>query len=628
VATNAIIEGKTARVGMLVTRGFRDILEIGRQIRSRLYDVHLQKPAPLVPRRWSLEVTERLDAEGQVLEPLDVEGVRRAVRQLRDEGVEAVVICFLHAYLNPAHERAAAAVVRQEMPETWLSVSSEVCPEFREYLRGSTAAVNAAVMPIVSRYMDAIETRLAALGATAPFYVMQSNGGVMTSASAKERPVYMVESGPAAGVIAAGAVASSYGYRNVLSFDMGGTTAKVGLIQDGQFRVSTEMEVGAQAVTPLGEGRGGGYPVRTPVIDLVEVGAGGGSEAWIDAGGALRVGPRSAGARPGPACYGLGGTTPTITDANVVLGRINPAFFLGGEMMLDTDAARRAIVEGVATPLGLDPLAAASGIIEIANAHMIGAMRLVSVQRGYDPRDFVLVAFGGAGPLHANALARELGIPTVLVPPSPGIASAVGMLVTDIRHEFVATRRLRLDSLTPAALDALFADFAAEGDARLTRDGVPASDRRTLRSADLRYHGQSFELSVTVPPGPLAAADIDRLRAEFHASHERAYGYAAPDDPVELVNVRLAAVGVTPKPRRAPLREGGPSAAAAVKGRRDVWFAETNGFRETVVLDRAKLLRGNVIAGPAIIEEHDASTLVHPGWTATVDEHANLVLRP
>ena len=343
VATNAIIEGKTARVGMLVTRGFRDILEIGRQIRSRLYDVHLQKPAPLVPRRWSLEVSERLDAEGAVLEPLDVGEVRAAVRRLRDERVEAVVICFLHSYLNPAHERAAAAIVREEMPDVWLSVSSEVCPEFREYLRGSTAAVNAAVMPIVSRYVDALESRLAALGATAPFYVMQSNGGVMTSASAKERPVYMVESGPAAGVIAAGAVAAPYRYANVLSFDMGGTTAKVGLIQDGRLRLSTEMEVGAQAVTPLGEGRGGGYPVRTPVIDLVEVGAGGGSEAWIDAGGALRVGPRSAGARPGPACYGLGGATPTITDANLALGRLDPAFFLGGEMTLDADAARRAI---------------------------------------------------------------------------------------------------------------------------------------------------------------------------------------------------------------------------------------------------------------------------------------------
>ena len=628
VATNAIIEGKTARVGMLVTRGFRDILEIGRQIRSRLYDVHLQKPAPLVPRRWSLEVGERLDADGAVLEPLDEREVRAAVRRLRAEAVEAVVICFLHSYLNPVHERAAAAIVRKEMPEAWLSVSSEVCPEFREYLRGSTAAVNAAVMPIVSRYVDALESRLAALGATAPFYVMQSNGGVMTSASAKERPVYMVESGPAAGVIAAGAVAAPYRYANVLSFDMGGTTAKVGLIQDGRLRLSTEMEVGAQAVTPLGEGRGGGYPVRTPVIDLVEVGAGGGSEAWIDAGGALRVGPRSAGARPGPACYGLGGTTPTITDANLVLGRLDPAFFLGGEMRLDAGAARRAVASQVAGPLGLDPLAAAGGIVEIANAHMIGAMRLVSVQRGYDPRDFVLVAFGGAGPLHANALARELGIPTVLVPPSPGIASALGMLATDIRHEFVATRRLRLDGLAPAALDALFADFVAEGEARLDRDGVAPAERRVLRSADLRYHGQSFELPVTVPPGPLAASDMERLREDFHAMHERAYGYAAPEDPVELVNVRLAAIGVTPKPRRAALAEGGPSAAPALKGRRDVWFAETAGFRPTQVLDRGKLLRGNVIDGPAIVEEPDASTLVHPGWMATVDAHGNLALRP
>jgi N-methylhydantoinase A len=448
----------------------------------------------------------------------------------------------------------------------------------------------------------------------------------MTSASAKERPVYMVESGPAAGVIAAGAVAAPYRYANVLSFDMGGTTAKVGLIQDGRLRLSTEMEVGAQAVTPLGEGRGGGYPVRTPVIDLVEVGAGGGSEAWIDAGGALRVGPRSAGARPGPACYGRGGTTPTITDANLALGRLDPGFFLGGEMRLDADAARRAVTERVAAPLGLDPLAAASGIVEIANAHMIGAMRLVSVQRGYDPRDFVLVAFGGAGPLHANALARELAIPTVLVPPSPGIASAVGMLATDIRHEFVATRRLRLDGLEPAALDALFADFAAEGEARLARDGVPPVDRRMIRSADLRYHGQSFELPVTVPPAPLSAGDVARLRDEFHAMHARAYGYAAPEDTVELVNVRLAAVGVTPKPRRAPLPSGGPSAAAALKGRREIWFAEAGGFRPTQVLDRGKLLGDNVIEGPAIIEEHHASTLVHPGWTATVDEHANLRL--
>ena len=627
VATNAIIEGRTARVGMLVTRGFRDILEIGRQIRSRLYDVRLQKPAPLVPRRLSLEVTERLDHEGHVLQPLDVEEARRAARRLRDERVDAVVICLLHSYLNPVHERALADIVRKELPGTYLSVSSEVCPEYREFLRASTTAVNAAVMPIVSRYVDALEARLHALGATAPFYVMQSNGGVMTSASAKARPVYMVESGPAAGVIAAGAIAAPYGHRNVLSFDMGGTTAKVGLIQDGQLRLSTEIEVGAQAVTPLGEGRGGGYAVRTPVIDLVEVGAGGGSEAWIDAGGALRVGPRSAGARPGPACYGRGGATPTITDANLVLGRLNAAFFLGGEMALDAEAARRAVAERVATPLGPDVEAAAAGIVEIANAHMIGAMRLVSVQRGYDPRQFVLVAFGGAGPLHANALARELGIPSVLVPPNPGIASAVGMLMTDIRHEFVTTRRLRLDTLTPATLDALFAEFLAEGAARLDRDGVPPADRRMVRSVDLRYHGQSFELSIAVPDGALSADDVGQLRREFDAAHERAYGYAAPEDAVELVNVRLAAIGVTPRPRRAPLPAGGADAAAAVKGQRAVWFGEVGGWTTTDILDRTKLVSGNVVTGPALIEEHDASTLVHPGWTARVDEHGNLLLQ-
>jgi N-methylhydantoinase A len=562
-----------------------------------------------------------------VLAPLDLDEVRQAAQHLREAGVEAVVVCLLHAYVNPAHERAVAAVVREELPGVHLSVSSEVCPEYREYLRASTTAVNAAVMPIVSRYVDALESRLHALEVRAPFYVMQSNGGVMTSASAKARPVYMVESGPAAGVIAAGAIAAPYGYRDVMSFDMGGTTAKVGLVQDGQLRLSTEIVVGAQAVTPLGEGRGGGYAVRTPVIDLVEVGAGGGSEAWIDAGGALRVGPRSAGAHPGPACYGRGGATPTITDANLVLGRLNPAFFLGGEMALDAGAARRAIVDRVATPLGLDPLAAAAGVVEIANAHMIGAMRLVSVQRGYDPRQFVLVAFGGAGPLHANALARELGIPAVLVPPNPGIACAVGMLMTDLRHEFVTTRRLRLDTLTPAALEALFADFLAEGAARLDRDGVPAADRRMHRSVDLRYHGQSFELPVPVPPGSLTDADVARLRAEFDAAHERAYGYAAPEDAVELVNVRLAAIGVTPRPRRAPLPQGGRDPAGALKGTREVWFAEAGGWRKTDVLDRTKLLSGNVVAGPAIVEEHDASTLVHPGWEAAVDQHGNLLLR-
>src|SRR5919109_5076272 len=484
VATNALIEGKTASLGMLTTQGFRDLLEIGRQIRARLYDVHLTKPRPLVPRSWSFGIRERLDAEGRVLEPLDVEAVRQAVRQCKAAGREAIVCCLLHSYINPEHERLAAAIVREEYPEAFLAISSEVCPEFREYLRASTTAVNAAIMPLVSRYLDALESQLQARHITAPFYVMQSSGGVMSVQSAKHKPVYMIESGPAAGVIAAGAVAAPHGYANVISFDMGGTTAKVGLIQDGQLKLSTEFEVGGQAITPLGEGRGSGYPVRTPVIDLVEVGAGGGSEAWIDVGGALRVGPRSAGAVPGPVCYGQGGTTPTITDANLLLGRLNADFFLGGEIALDLAASREAVSAHCGQPLNLDPLQAASGIVEIANAHMMGAIRLISVQRGYDPRDFVLVAFGGAGPLHANALARELGIPTILIPPSPGIASALGLLMTDLKHEFVATRRQLLADLEPSALVDLFSDYEAQGDGVLAAEGVAPPQRHLARTLD------------------------------------------------------------------------------------------------------------------------------------------------
>lgn len=628
VATNALIEGKTARLGMITTRGFRDILEIGRQIRSRLYDVHLTKPQPLVSRRWSFEVRERLDAAGNVLEPLDREEVRQVAGQLKAAGVEAVVCCLLHSYINPTHEFEVARIVREEYPEAFVSVSAEVCPEFREYLRASTTAVNAAVMPMVWRYLDALDTQLQHRGVSAPFYVMQSSGGVMSVASAKQKPVYMVESGPAAGVIAAGAFAAAHQYRQVLSFDMGGTTAKVGLIQDGQPRLSTEFEVGGQAITPLGEGRGGGYPVRTPVIDLVEVGAGGGSEAWIDAGGALRVGPRSAGAVPGPACYGQGGTTPTITDANLLLGRLNPAFFLGGEIALDVTASRTAIIAQCAQPLGLEPLPTANGIVEIANAHMIAAMRLISIQRGYDPRDFVLVAFGGAGPLHANALARELGIPTILIPPSPGIASALGMLMTDIKHEFVATRRHILSDLKPAALDALFADFVIQGEALLEREGVISHQRRMLRSVDLRYRGQSHELSVTLPSGPLTQEHLTTLHEQFHATHARAYGYAAPEDAIELVNLRLTALGVSPKPRLQALPRGSGDITPAVKGQRDVWFSNTADFLPCAIVDRTLLRWGDVVPGPAVIEELDATTLVHPGYQASVDQHGNLLLQP
>src|SRR5919201_631797 len=627
VAPNALIEGKTASLALLTTQGFRDILEIGRQIRARLYDVHLTKPRPLVPRRWSFGIRERLDAEGRVLEPLDVEAVRQVVRQCKAAGIEALVCCFLHSYINPEHERLAAAIVREEYPEAFRSVSSEVCPEFREYLRASTTAVNAAIMPLVSRYLDALESQLQVRRITAPFYVMQSSGGVMSVQSAKHKPVYMIESGPAAGVIAAGAFAAPHGYANVISFDMGGTTAKVGLIQDGQAKLATEFEVGGQAITPLGEGRGSGYPVRTPVIDLIEVGAGGGSEAWIDAGGALRVGPRSAGAVPGPACYGQGGTTPTITDANLLLGRLNADFFLGGEIALDLQASREAMRTHCGQPLNLDPVQAASGIVEIANAHMMGAIRLISVQRGYDPRDFVLVAFGGAGPLHANALACELGIPTILIPPSPGIASALGLLMTDLKHEFVATRRQFLANLEPTVLVGLFSDFERQGEVLLGREGIAPAQRRLVRTLDLRYRGQSHELTVTVPTGALTRQDLEHVHEQFHEAHARAYGYSAREDPIELVNVRLTAIGVSPKPHVKALTPGKGDFNEAVKGERPVWFSETSGFTACPIVDRYRLRWGDVVPGPAVIEEVDSTTVVHPGYEALVNDDGNLLLR-
>jgi N-methylhydantoinase A len=624
IATNALIEGNIARIGMVATEGFRDVLEIGYQIRPRLYDIFQAKPRPLVPRRWSIGVPERLDHEGRVLTPLDEDALRAAIARLRADGVEAVVVCFLHSYVNPVHERRAAEIIRAEWPEAHLSVSSEVCPEFREFPRASTAAVNAAVMPVVSRYVDRIASGLRERGIGAPFYVMQSNGGVMGAEAAKARPVYMVESGPAAGVIAAGALAKAMGYANVISFDMGGTTAKVGVVQGGRPTISTGYEVGSQAHSPMGEGKGSGYPVRTPVIDLVEVGAGGGSLAWIDGGGALRVGPQSAGAQPGPVCYGRGGERPALTDANLLLGRLNPDYFLGGELKLDAAAARAALERHIAAPLGLEPLRAAAGIVEIANAGMIAAMRLVSVQRGYDPRDFVLVAFGGAGPLHANALAAELGLRTILVPPSPGVASAIGLLMTDIKHEFVATRRLLLRDADPAEVSATLAAFEARAHDALAAEREQWEAVSLVRTCDLRYKGQSHELQVVLPGGPLGPAELARAQEGFEEAHRRAYGYVAAEDPVELVNLRLTAIGKLPALPRKRVERGSGDPAAALKGRRALWVAGE--LLDAPVYDRYALRGGDTLAGPAVVEELDSSTVVLPGYTARTDDYGNLLI--
>lgn len=614
VATNAIIEGTIARSGFVTTDGFRDLLEIARQVRPTLYDTQFEKPPPLVPRDRAVGVVERLGPKGEVLTPLDEGSVREAAALLAREQVESVAVCLLHAYVNPQHERRIGEILAEELPGVPVSLSSEVAPEFREYLRASTTVINAVIRPVVQRYLERIEARLAEAGVDAKLLVMQSSGGVFGSDAAARKPVFMVESGPAAGVIASAHLGETVGVRDVLSFDMGGTTAKVGLIQDGRPSVTKDYAVGRHAGAGIGAMALSGYPVRTPVVDLVEIGAGGGSIAWVDSGGLLRVGPRSAGADPGPVCYGRGGAEPTVTDANVVLGRLNPAYFLGGEMALDVDAARGAIEERCARPLGLDVVEAAHGIVEIANAAMVNALHLISVQRGYDPRDFVLVGFGGAGPVHANAIARDAEMPTLLIPPSPGIFSATGLLTTDLKRDAAVTVMRRLDELDAAEVEAAFAELQRAGAAELEREGIAPGRLEFVRQLDVRYVGQSYEL--TIPAG-------EGLLERFHAEHDRTYGFAAPDEPVELVSVRLTSVGRIEKPPpRAVAEDGG----AEPKERRQVYFAEAGGYVDCAVYDRYALGAGARLPGPAVVEEFDSTTVVHPGFSVRVDGVGNLVI--
>ena len=626
VATNSIIEGKVARTGFITTEGFRDLLEIQRQIRPSLYDLQFEKPRPLTPRYLCFGVPERLDAQGNVLTPLDENAARDVAEQLHREGVESIAVCFLHSYINPNHETRTREILREVFPDVVISLSSEVAPEFREYFRASTTVINASIRPVVERYLQSIKARLREEGLEAELLVMQSSGGVFTFAAASEKPVFMVESGPAAGVIAATYLGATLGHPDVISLDMGGTTAKAGLIRDSTPRVTKDYEVGTAAQAGVGASRGGGYPIRTPVIDLVEIGAGGGSIAWVDSGDVLRVGPQSAGANPGPVCYGKGGVEPTITDANLVLGRLNPRYFLGGEIELDVDAARRAIKEKCVDPLGLDVVAAAHGIVEIANAAMVNALRLISVQRGYDPRDFVLMAFGGAGPVHANRLAAEIEAPTTIIPMSPGTTSAMGLLVTDLKHDYSTTLIQRIDQLDAVAVEETYRELEAQGRASLEREGMRPKDIIFLRQVDMRYVGQSYELTVPLPDGRLDALEIARVLDGFHIEHDRAYGYSAPEEPVEFVNLRLTALGKIAKPRLRELERNNTNAMAAQKATRSVYFAESDGYVECPIYDRYRLGPGGVLEGPAIVEEIDSTTVIHPGYQAQVDKFGNLIL--
>ena len=625
VATNAIIEGNLAPTAFVTTDGFRDMLEIQRQIRPDGYDLLFEKLRPLVPRYLCFGVPERLDAQGGVLVSLDEEAVRGVARVLREEGVASIAVCYLHSYINPAHERRTGEIFREVFPEGSVNLSSEVAPEFREYFRASTTVINAGIRPIVGRYLESIEARLRDAGLSAELLVMQSNGGVLTFTAAREKPVFMVESGPAAGVIAASYLGNALGHLDVLSIDMGGTTAKAGLIQNGAPRVTKDYEVGAAAKSAERD-RGGGYPIRTPVIDLMEIGAGGGSIAWVDSGGILRVGPHSAGANPGPVCYGLGGTEPTISDANLVLGRLDPHYFLGGEMELDVEGARKAISEKCANPLGLDIIEVAIGIVEIANTAMVDALRSVSIQRGYDPRDFVLMAFGGAGPMQANRLAAELEIPTTLIPMSPGIFSAMGLLVTDLKHDYSITVIERTEGLDMGKLQESYRDMQEQGRRALLQDGVRPEDISFLRQVDMRYVGQSYEIPIPLGDTQADAAHLTRVLQRFHQEHEWAYGFSALEEPVEVVTLRLTAVGNIAKPRLRRLDQDGGDASSARRATRPVYFAETGSFTECPIYDRYRLGPGSTVRGPGVVEEIDSTTVIHPGYMATVDEFGNMFL--
>lgn len=624
VATNAVIEGNIAATALITTDGFRDMLEIGKQTRPSLYDLRFEKTPPLVPRRLCFGVPERRGADGTVIRPLDEEEVRRVAERLKAEQVESVAVCLLHAYRYPEHEQRIGALLAECLPGVMVSLSSEVAPEIREYLRASTTVINAAIRPIVSRYLAHIESVLREDGFGAEFLVMQSNGGVYSFDAAAQRPVFMVESGPAAGVMAATHLGAALGQPNLVSFDMGGTTAKAGLVIDGQPRISKEFEVGGTA--RAGSTQSTGYPIRTPAIDLVEIGAGGGSIAWIDSGGGLRVGPRSAGADPGPACYGAGGEHPTITDANLVLGRINPDFFLGGEMPLDLERAKWAIRTRCAEALGLSVLETAGGIIDIANAHMSRAIRLVSVQRGIDVRSFSLVAFGGAGPLHANQLAHDADIGSVLVPISPGTASAFGLLVTNLQHHETHALGAPASSVDPAAMEQRFEELQAAGSRSLAQDGIDPSAQTFERSLEMRYIGQSYELSVPLSPETVSSETLADAVTAFHRAHQQAYGFDAPQEPTEIVSLDLCAVGHIgkPKPALPPA-----SARASVGGtERPVWFSQCGGFAPCRIVTRYDIPLDGRVTGPAIVEELDSTAMVLPGYGVRRLASGSLVIEP
>jgi N-methylhydantoinase A/acetone carboxylase, beta subunit len=613
VATNMIIERKGAKTALITTKGFRDLLEIGRQTRPSLYDIMEDKPETLVRRCLRVEIDERVMSDGKVLRGAKRDEIISVLNRLKEQGVEAIAVCFLFSFMNPENEKIVEECIREVWPEAYSSISSAILPEFREFERLSTTVINSYLGPRMKLYIHNLQRRIREVGVKVEPYITQSNGGIMSIGSTIQTPVQTALSGPSAGVMGAIYVAKIAGFENIITYDMGGTSTDVSLVNNGIAEYTTKRKVC-------------GLPSGVPMIDVHAVGAGGGSIAYIDNAGALKVGPESAGANPGPAAYGLGNKNPVVTDANLVLGRINPHYVLGGRLKIDAELSRIAVKDKIADPMRLSAEQAAQGIISVVNSNMARAIRVITVEKGYNPSDFTLVAYGGAGPLHAVQLAQEMGIGTVLIPPAPGALCALGLLTADIKKSYVKTALLSFDEATPSVLNKIMNDLKAQGVKWLSSEKV-SEDRRHFRNiAEMRYVGQNYELQVEIPTTEITEEDINQMKAAFFKVHEMNYGYYNPDAPIQFVNFRSEAIGVVPKPKLAELENELTDLESAVISRREVYFEET-GMVTCPVYDRSKFGRINRICGPCIVEQMDSTTVIPPHTLFEVDRYGNLIVK-
>jgi N-methylhydantoinase A len=615
VIINALTERKGVKTGLITTKGFRDVLEIARGNRPDLFNIHYEKPLPFVPRYLRQEVEERMNYKGEVVQVLHKERLKEIIEHFKKEKVEAIAVSFLHSYSNPVHEIETVEYIKELWPEVAVTASHEVTREWREYERTSTTVLNSYVKPIASSYVDRLENKLKEIGNKSNKYIMQSNGGTTTFEQSKQTPINMVESGPVAGIYGSAILGNILGEKNIIAFDIGGTTAKCSLIDNGEVKVTTEYNIERTDRTA-------GYPIKVPVVDIVEIGNGGGSIAWIDEGGSLRVGPQSAGALPGPIAYGKGGTEPTTTDANLVVGRLSPKNF---DSEVDMEKVKKAIGEKIAKHFDTSVDEAALGIIRIANSNMLNALKLISVRKGYDPRDFALVAFGGGGSMHAPALAKELGVRKVIVPVATSVFSAWGMLMTDLRHDYIQTFIRRVEGIDFDELNKTLGNQEASAIDQYKKEGVKEESVLFSRFVDLRYVGQEHTVKVPVPNGQISNANMKQVIQKFHEAHEQLYTFKLEESPTEIVNLHLIALGSVKKPELAKLENVGGTLQGALIEVRPVLFEE-HGWIDTNVYNRNKLSPNAVMEGPVIVEEQSASTVVYPGQTVTVDAYGNLII--